>query len=245
MSIAEPFVASYVAPLSGIAAGLLCAWARVHSGTLQRRVRELKLKTGEKPVRTIRKNHGYRAFLRMNTVKRLVGPVRSRHHRKTQQRRIDEGIPFLVEMIRAGMQSGASVLHALSVVSEKATLAGVATSEQRPLYASVDQCVHEVSCGEPMADALMSLGKRGGGELAMVTTVLLSGDQYGAPLAASLRELAADCRQSQARRTEIRARQLSVSLLFPLAGCIFPAFALLTVVPLIAGSLKTLAVSLL
>ena len=37
------------------------------------------------------------------------------------------------------------------------------------------------------------------------------------------------------------ARRVPVQLLFPLVACVLPAFALLTVVPLLAGTLRTLS----
>ena len=42
------------------------------------------------------------------------------------------------------------------------------------------------------------------------------------------------------RRAEVAARKLPVKLLFPLVLCILPAFALLTVVPVIVSSLRAL-----
>ena len=43
------------------------------------------------------------------------------------------------------------------------------------------------------------------------------------------------------REAEERARRLPVQLLFPLVVCVLPAFGLLAVVPLLAGSLPALS----
>ena len=69
---------------------------------------------------------------------------------------------------------------------------------------------------------------------------LVSCDRYGAPLGATLDRLAIDVRTASRQRAEAAARRLPVRLLFPLVTCILPAFALLTVAPLIAGSFQGL-----
>ena len=69
---------------------------------------------------------------------------------------------------------------------------------------------------------------------------LVASERYGAPLAAGLDRLAAEVRASRRRRADEVARKVSVKLLFPLVLCILPAFALLTVAPLIASALKSL-----
>lgn len=62
----------------------------------------------------------------------------------------------------------------------------------------------------------------------------------GTPLAATLTRLSDDLSRRARREAERRARRLPVQLLFPLVTCVLPAFALLTVVPLLAGSLGSL-----
>ena len=65
-------------------------------------------------------------------------------------------------------------------------------------------------------------------------------ERYGAPLGPALERIAADVRRRRQRRAEEAARKVPVALLFPLVLCILPAFALLTVAPLIAGALREL-----
>jgi len=47
-------------------------------------------------------------------------------------------------------------------------------------------------------------------------------------------------RRDRRRKAEEAARRIPVKLLFPLVGCTLPAFALLTVAPLIAGAVRSL-----
>ncbi|MDP9387533.1 MAG: hypothetical protein M3Q48_06280, partial [Actinomycetota bacterium] len=56
----------------------------------------------------------------------------------------------------------------------------------------------------------------------------------------ALERLAAEVRRQRLRQAEEAARRVPVLLLFPLVLCVLPAFALLTVAPLIAGALREL-----
>ena len=80
-------------------------------------------------------------------------------------------------------------------------------------------------------------------ELALVlplVAALLASERYGAPLLDGLARLAAELRSDRRRRAEEAARRVPVKLLFPLVFCTLPAFALLTVAPLLAGALGSL-----
>ena len=73
-----------------------------------------------------------------------------------------------------------------------------------------------------------------------LTAALVASERYGAPVVAGLERLAAEVRRDRRRRAEEAARRVPVKLLFPLVTCTLPAFALLTVAPLIAGTLGSL-----
>jgi tight adherence protein C len=59
-------------------------------------------------------------------------------------------------------------------------------------------------------------------------------------LAPGLERLSLELRLDRRRRAEIEARRVPVRLLAPLVVCVLPAFALLTVVPLLVASLRAL-----
>ena len=69
--------------------------------------------------------------------------------------------------------------------------------------------------------------------------VVRTSAQLGTPLGPSLTRLAADVRADLRRRAEARARTIPVRLCFPLVACILPAFALLTVVPVVLNGMHT------
>ena len=61
--------------------------------------------------------------------------------------------------------------------------------------------------------------------------------RLGSPAAPALARLAAEVRADLRRRAEARARTVPVRLCFPLVACVLPAFALLTVAPVVLGGL--------
>jgi len=73
--------------------------------------------------------------------------------------------------------------------------------------------------------------------------VLIAATRDGAPLAASLERAAGEARLARRRAAETRNRKLPVLMLLPLVLCVLPAFALLTLVPLVVGSLHDLSIA--
>lgn len=110
-----------------------------------------------------------------------------------------------------------------------------------PVANALRATVMRVERGERLADVLEALPALLGESVRPMVAAFVSCDRYGAPLTTTLDRLAADVRVSARQRAEAAARRLPVRLLFPLVSCILPAFALLTVAPLIAGSLNGLA----
>ena len=91
-----------------------------------------------------------------------------------------------------------------------------------------------------MAEALEDVPARSGEAVRPLVAALVASERYGAPLAAGLERLADEVRRDRRRKAEEAARRIPVKLLFPLVGCTLPAFALLTVAPLIAGAVRSL-----
>ena len=66
--------------------------------------------------------------------------------------------------------------------------------------------------------------------------------RYGVPLLPGLERTGLELRLDRRRAAELDARRVPVRLLAPLVTCVLPAFALLTVVPLLAASLEALPI---
>ena len=86
--------------------------------------------------------------------------------------------------------------------------------------------------GASFDDALVAAGA-GTPNVRRLTETLRTSTRLGSPASASLARLAQEVRADVRRRAEARARTVPVRLLFPLVFCVLPAFALLTVVPVL------------
>jgi tight adherence protein C len=91
-----------------------------------------------------------------------------------------------------------------------------------------------------LADALEDAVTEVGETLRPLVVALTSSLRYGTPLVPALERVALEARADRRRRAEEAARRVPVKLLFPLVACILPAFAALTVLPLLAGTLESL-----
>lgn len=109
-----------------------------------------------------------------------------------------------------------------------------------PLGRALVDAATAASSGQPRADALAaSLGPLGD-RAAGLADVLVDHLRYGAPLVPSLERLSGELRLDRRRHAEETARRVPVRLLGPLVACTLPAFGVLTVVPLVAASLRAL-----
>ena len=140
-------------------------------------------------------------------------------------------MPDVVDLFVLAVGAGLTVPLAVAAVGRWAT---------GPLGGELRRVVDEVAVGRRLADALDDVPERAGDGVRPLVAALVASERYGAPLSSGLERLAGDVRRDRTRRAEEAARRIPVKLLFPLVGCTLPAFALLTVAPLIAGALRTL-----
>ena len=109
-----------------------------------------------------------------------------------------------------------------------------------PFADALRSTVTQTEMGMRTADALEALPQRLGEPVRPLSTALIASERYGVPLTASLERLADEVRRDRRRHAEAAARRVPVKLLFPLVFCSLPALALLSVAPLIAGTLRAL-----
>jgi tight adherence protein C len=140
-------------------------------------------------------------------------------------------LPDVVDLLVLAVGAGLTVHLAVAAVGRRAG---------GPLGAELRRVIDEVALGRRLADALDDVPKRAGESVRPLSSTLASAERYGAPLVASLERLATEVRRDRRRHAEESARKLPVKLLFPLVACTLPAFALLTVAPLIAGAIRSL-----
>ena len=141
-------------------------------------------------------------------------------------------VPDLVELVRLSLSSGCTIHLTIILIAQHA---GGPISDMLQRTAT---SLHE---GGSTSDALSELQDRVGASIRPLCSALLGSERYGLPLSATLEALAVEARLSRRRDAELRSRRLPVLLIFPLVVCILPAFALLTVVPLLGGGLSSLS----
>ena len=140
-------------------------------------------------------------------------------------------LPDTVDLLALAVSSGHNVRLAVQAVGERAS---------GPLGAELARAAAEASKGRRLADALDDIPGRSGEAVRPLISALVASDRYGAPLTPTLERLAGEVRANRRRRAEEAARRVPVKLLFPLVSCTLPAFALLTVAPLIASAIRSL-----
>ncbi len=151
---------------------------------------------------------------------------------RRRRRRIEDELPLMTELLRIAIDSGLNITMAVTAVAERI---------EGPLSDELHRALAEVERGKRISDALEDVSVRAGDATRPLIGGLIAAERYGSPLSSVLERLALEARADQSRRAERAAKRLTVYLLFPLAGCTLPAFALLTVAPLLAGSVGSLA----
>lgn len=144
---------------------------------------------------------------------------------------LERDLPDLVDLLSLAVGAGLSVPAALPAV------APLAPESLRPgLMTAVD----ELAAGRASDEVVVALGQRWGRAARPLVHALADNLRYGTPVLPPLERVAAEARTTRRRAAETRARRLPVLLLFPLVLCTLPAFGLLTVAPLVAGTFDSL-----
>ncbi len=110
-----------------------------------------------------------------------------------------------------------------------------------PLADELRATVHAVDLGARWRDELDALAERLDlPDLGRTVSALTRTETLGASLAQATAELAASVRQARRAATMERARTAPVKMLFPLVFLVLPAFLLLTVVPVLLTTVRSI-----
>jgi tight adherence protein C len=140
-------------------------------------------------------------------------------------------LPDAIDMLVLGIRAGLTPAQAFVELGRLLPL---------PIGSHVAEVVRRYSTGERFADALTALHSAPQSMLRPLATALARAERYGEPLAPVLDRLSDEARRERRRQAESSARQLPVRMCFPLACCTLPAFVILTIVPLLAGTLSSI-----
>jgi tight adherence protein C len=155
--------------------------------------------------------------------------------RRTVARRLAarvEAAPAVLDLLGAGLLAGLNPHLAVLRVAERAPDA---------LREELAEAAAVLRLGGTPAAALRAAAERTGlDELRAAAGALEAAERWGAPPAEALAARAEALRSRARLRADAEAGRAAVRLAFPLVLCFLPAFVLLTVVPTVAGALRTL-----
>jgi tight adherence protein C len=164
----------------------------------------------------------------------VVTPVlAARRARARHDARLHDQLPDVVDLLTLTTAAGLPVGAALLAIADR---------PGGPLGAALARAAAHLRHGGSTADGLAHVAALGPTVRPLVDA-LVRHDRYGTPLLPALERVAIEARARRRRRAEEAARRLPVTLLLPLVLTVFPAFVLLTVVPLLAGSLGSLSLT--
>jgi tight adherence protein C len=138
-------------------------------------------------------------------------------------------LPEVLDLLSVAVAAGLPATSAVAAVTRRAP------EPWRPAFDAVDQAVAR---GARLVDGLDRLVAHHGDLARPLVAALRAALDDGDSLGPALARLAVDARDLRRRRAEEVARRLPVRRLLPLVTCSLPAFAVLTVVPILAGALS-------
>jgi len=157
------------------------------------------------------------------------GPRRAR---RGESRSAHREVPQFLDLLAAGSTAGLSA--ELSFRRAVACLRG-------SLARALGDVVHAIDLGTPWRQAFAAYAAASGdADLRRTVAVLARTETLGVPLSEATRELARTVREARRSETLERARTAPVKMLFPLVLLILPAFLLLTVVPVLITTVRTI-----
>jgi tight adherence protein C len=165
---------------------------------------------------------------------RRTGRIHVRFTRSTAARRrdLDREVPQLLDLLASASAAGLSAV---------AGLRQSASALRGPLADELQRAMRSVDLGARWRTELAALSARLDlPDLRRVVAVLVRTETLGTSLSDATRELAADVRDARRAAVAERARTAPVKMLFPLVFLILPAFLLLTVVPVLLTTVRSI-----
>jgi tight adherence protein C len=144
---------------------------------------------------------------------------------------IERTLPDAIDLLSLVVSAGVPPRRAIAMVAARCP------APHREAWAGVTA---RTDAGEGFVEALSRLIVLLGPSVRPLVTALIAYEQDGVALGPALERCAAESHRRRRIRAEEAARRVPVLMLFPLVCCVLPAFGLLTIVPLLAGSVSDL-----
>jgi tight adherence protein C len=151
---------------------------------------------------------------------------------RARVRRSDAEVVQFLDLLAASSSAG---------LSAPAAIRRAASGVRGPLADELSSSSAAVDIGGRWREELRAIGVRLHlPDLRSTAAALARTESLGSSLADAMRHLAEEVRESRRARAGERARTAPVKMLFPLVCMILPAFLLLTVVPVLIATLRSL-----
>jgi len=157
---------------------------------------------------------------------------RSRRRRRVQQ--VERHLPEVIDLLGLMVGAGRPTVTALADVGPRVS---------EPFRSELLAVVRRTAAGEPFVDSVRRLRDTLGVSVSPVVHAVTAAEIDGTPLRPALQRAADEAHRRRRVRAQEAARRVPVLMLFPLVFCVLPAFCLLTVVPLLLGSVSDLGLA--
>lgn len=161
----------------------------------------------------------------------------------TRMTRIQNALPFLLDLITVSAETGLAFQQAIQNVVTHCSRGwrdGDETqSGERELVGEFDRIANDIRTGRTVYDALYASSERINlEEFKAFTGALMQADRFGTPLTDALRRQSSELRNKLAMRTEARAAKAPVQILVPLIIFIFPVTGWILIGPIIISYMR-------
>ena len=153
-------------------------------------------------------------------------PVADRRRRE----QLEAGLPLVVDLMAACLRSGQAPESALAAVS--------ASLEPGPLRAETAAVVARLRLGGDPTNIWRTVGRHP--QLGPLGRTVARAREGGAAVSDAMEDLAQELRRTRRAEVQARARSVGARAAAPLGLCLLPAFVLVGIVPVVAGSLGAL-----
>ena len=161
----------------------------------------------------------------------IVWRVLTRMEAPAERRRREQlaaTLPHVVDLIAASLSVGASPSSAVEFAARAA---------DQPMREELLLVTRRLQLGVDPVRVWTDVARHA--QLGALGRCLARALESGAPVSEAMQRLGEDLRHSSRAAVESRARAVGVKAAAPLGLCLLPAFVLIGIVPLVAGSLRT------
>ncbi len=157
--------------------------------------------------------------------------ARRRSRRRWRVLQVDRHLPEVIDLLGLVVGAGWPTVSALSDIGPRVP---------EPFRSELRAVVRRTAAGEPFVDSVRRLRDSLGPSVSPVVHAVTAAEVDGTPLRPALQRAADEAQRRRRVRAQEAARRVPVLMLFPLVFCVLPAFCLLTVVPLLVGTVSDL-----